>query len=79
MRSSRVACRGRFEFAYGESVQTVKVVVAAPVRLSTDRKSTRNGFSVKFVGRVPGAGGARARVELQAWAGRLEYRSRRPR
>jgi hypothetical protein len=48
----------------------VKVVVAAPVRLSTDRKSTRNGRSVKFLGRVPGAGGARARVELQAWAGR---------
>ena len=46
----------------------MKVIVAAPVRLTTDRKSTRNGRAVKFRGSVPGAGGARTRVELQAWA-----------
>jgi hypothetical protein len=56
-------------FAYGDSVQTVTVVVAAPVRLRTDRKVTRNGRSVTFRGSVPGAGSARTRVELQAWAG----------
>ncbi len=55
-------------FSYGESVQSVKVIVAAPVRLKTDRKNTRNGRAVKFIGSVPGAGTARPRVELQAWA-----------
>ncbi len=44
------------------------MVVAAPVRLKTDRRSTRNGRAVKFIGSVPGAGTARPRVELQAWA-----------
>ena len=53
-------------FSYGDSVQTVKVIVAAPVRLKTDRKSTRNGRSITFTGSVPGAGTARTRVELQA-------------
>lgn len=56
--------------AYGESAQTVQLVVAAPVRLRTDRRRTRNGRSVRFSGSVPGAGSARSRVELQAWAGR---------
>lgn len=55
-------------FAYGDSVQTVKVIVAAPVRLRTSRTSTRNGRSIRFTGSVPGAGGASTRVELQAWA-----------
>jgi hypothetical protein len=55
-------------FSYGDSVQSVKVIVAAPVRLATDRKSTRNGRAIKFTGSVPGAGKARTRVELQAWA-----------
>jgi hypothetical protein len=59
-------------FAYGDASQTVKVIVAAPVRLSTDRKHTRNGRSVRFVGRVPGAGKARTRVELQAWVGKWQ-------
>ena len=54
--------------SYGDSVQTVKVIVAAPVRLTTDRKTTRNGRTIKFKGIVPGAGPARTRVELQAWA-----------
>ncbi len=54
--------------SYGDSVQTVKVIVAAPVRLKTDKKSTRNGRSVTFTGSVPGAGNARTRVELQALA-----------
>jgi hypothetical protein len=49
-------------------VQSVKVIVAAPERLATDRKSTRNGRAIKFTGTVPGAGKARTRVELQAWA-----------
>jgi hypothetical protein len=56
--------------AYGESVQTVKMIVAAPVRLRTNRGRTRNGRTIKFLGTVPGAGAARTRVELQAWAGR---------
>lgn len=56
--------------SYGESTQTVKLIVAAPVRLKTDRKATRNGRSVRFEGTVPGAERARTRVELQAWAGR---------
>lgn len=56
--------------AYGASAQTVKLIVAAPVRLTVNRKATRNGRSVKFSGTVPGTGGARTRVELQAWAGR---------
>ncbi len=55
-------------FSYGDSVQAVKVIVAAPVRLKTDRKRTRNGRAVAFRGTVPGAGSARTRVELQAWA-----------
>ena len=54
--------------SYGDSVQTVKVIVAAPVRLKTDKKSTRNGRSITFTGSVPGAGNARTRVELQALA-----------
>ena len=56
--------------SYGDSVQTVKVIVAAPVRLKTDKKSTRNGRSITFTGSVPGAGNARTRVELQALANR---------
>ena len=56
--------------SYGDSVQTVKVIVAAPVRLKTDKKSTRNGRSIAFTGSVPGAGNARTRVELQALANR---------
>lgn len=55
---------------YGESTQSVKLIVSAPVRLKTDRKATRNGRSVRFEGTVPGAERARTRVELQAWAGR---------
>jgi hypothetical protein len=50
----------------GDSAQTVKVIVAAPIRLKTNRKSTRNGRSITFTGSVPGAGNARTRVELQA-------------
>ena len=49
-------------------MQTLKLVVAAPVRLRTNRKSTRNGRSITFTGSVPGAGKARTRVELQALA-----------
>ncbi|RKQ92075.1 hypothetical protein C8N24_1914 [Solirubrobacter pauli] len=56
--------------AYGDSAQTVKLIVAAPVRFTANRKATRNGRSVRFSGTVPGTGGARTRVELQAWAGR---------
>ncbi|MDA0179014.1 hypothetical protein OJ997_01810 [Solirubrobacter phytolaccae] len=56
--------------AYGASVQTVKLIVAAPVRLKVNRRSTRNGRSVRFSGTVPGTDGARTRVELQAWAGK---------
>lgn len=56
--------------AYGESIKTIKLIVAAPVRLRTNRKTTRNGRSIKFSGSIPGAGDARTRVELQAWAGR---------
>jgi hypothetical protein len=56
-------------FSYGDSVQTVKVIVAAPVRLTVDRKSTRNGRRVAFSGTVPGAGASRTLVELQARAG----------
>ena len=55
-------------FAYGDSVQTVKVIVAAPVRLKVSPTRTRNGRSIKFSGSVPQAGKARTRVELQAWA-----------
>ncbi|MDA0140744.1 carboxypeptidase-like regulatory domain-containing protein [Solirubrobacter deserti] len=58
------------KLAYGDSTQTVKLVVTAPVRLKTDRKRTHNGRSVRFEGSVPGAGTATTRVELQAWAGR---------
>lgn len=56
--------------SYGASVQTIKLIVAAPVRLTTNRRSTRNGRSIRFSGTVPGTEGARTRVELQAWAGR---------
>jgi hypothetical protein len=74
--------QGRFELAvppgpsrelrlsYGSSVQIVRLVVRAPVRLKTNRKRTRNGRSIRFEGSVPGAGTATARVELQARAGR---------
>ena len=55
-------------FAYGDSVQTVKVVVAAPIRMKVSPTKTRNGRSVRFRGSVPQAGKARTRVELQAWA-----------
>jgi hypothetical protein len=55
-------------FAYGDSLQTVKLIVAAPVRLKVSPSKTRNGRSVKFSGNVPQAGRARTRVELQAWA-----------
>jgi hypothetical protein len=54
---------------YGDSTETLKVIVQAPVRLRTDRKSTRNGRAIAFVGSVAGAGAQPARVELQAWAG----------
>ena len=54
--------------SYGDSVQTLKVVVAAPIRFKTNRTSTRNGRSITFTGSVPGAGKARTRVELQALA-----------
>jgi hypothetical protein len=54
--------------AYGGSTQTVNVVVAAPVRLSTNRKQVKNGQTVTFMGHVPSAGRARTRVTLQAWA-----------
>jgi hypothetical protein len=54
--------------SYGDSVQTVKLVVAAPITLKTDKKSTRNGRSITFTGSVPGAGGAKTLVELQALA-----------
>jgi hypothetical protein len=53
-------------FSFGDSVQAVKVIVAAPVRLKANRKSTRNGRSVTFTGSVPQAGDARTQVELQA-------------
>jgi hypothetical protein len=56
--------------SYGEAVQTVKVIVAAPVRFRSNRVSTRNGRSIVFTGSVPGAGNARTRVELQALAHR---------
>jgi hypothetical protein len=53
------------------SVATLRVTVAAPVKLKTNRTSTRNKRSIKFTGSVPGAPkDARARVDLQAWAGR---------
>lgn len=55
-------------FAYGDSAQTVKLIVAAPVRLKVSPTKTPNGRSVKFNGSVPQAGRARTRVELQAWA-----------
>ncbi|WP_169542091.1 hypothetical protein [Solirubrobacter soli] len=54
--------------SYGDSVQTVKVVVAAPIRLKTDKTSTRNGRSITFTGSVPGAENASTLVELQALA-----------
>ncbi|WP_028062956.1 carboxypeptidase-like regulatory domain-containing protein [Solirubrobacter soli] len=54
--------------SYGDSVQTVKVIVAAPIRLKTDKTSTRNGRSITFTGSVPGAEEARTLVELQALA-----------
>ena len=53
---------------YGDAEQTVKLIVAAPIRLSSDRKVTRNGRTITFRGRIPEAGAARARVTLQAWA-----------
>jgi hypothetical protein len=41
------------------------------VKLKTNRTSTRNKRSIKFTGSVPGAPkDARARVDMQAWAGR---------
>jgi hypothetical protein len=54
--------------AYGESAQTVRVVVVAPVDLSTNRKVTRNGRTITFRGRIPEVGNAPVRVALQAWA-----------
>jgi hypothetical protein len=55
-------------FAYGDSAQSVKLIVAAPVRLKVSPTKTRNGRSITFRGSVPQAGKARTRVELQAWA-----------
>jgi hypothetical protein len=54
--------------SYSDSVQTVKVIVAAPIRFKSDKKTTRNGRSITFTGSVPGAGKAKTRVELQALA-----------
>jgi hypothetical protein len=58
----------KIRFAYGDSGQTVSVIVPAPVRLRTNRKNVRNGKRVAFLGSVSGAGRARTRVELQARA-----------
>ena len=49
---------------------TLTTSVAAPVRLSANRKSTRNRRTVAFAGTVPGTPkGARTRIDLQASAG----------
>jgi hypothetical protein len=54
--------------AYGTSEQVVRLTVAAPIQLSTDRPVTRNGRTIRFRGRIPEAGDSRAHVTLQAWA-----------
>jgi hypothetical protein len=54
--------------SYLDSAQTAEVVVPAPLRLTTDRKQTRNGRSITFQGSVAEAGTASTRVTLQAWA-----------
>jgi hypothetical protein len=54
--------------SYLGATQTVRIDVAAPLRLSTDRKRVRNGQTVRFRGHVAQAGTARTRVTLQAWA-----------
>jgi hypothetical protein len=54
--------------AYLNAAQTVKLVVAAPLRLTTNRRMTRNGRTITFTGRIPEAGASQARVTLQARA-----------
>ena len=54
---------------YGASTVTLHLVVRAPVRLAVDTRATRNGRTIHFTGRIPGAPAtAGTRVELQAWA-----------
>jgi hypothetical protein len=54
--------------SFGGSSQTVRVVVAAPVQLSSDRTRTRNGRTITFEGKIPEAGDGHIRVILQALA-----------
>jgi hypothetical protein len=78
--SAKTDAKGRFSvrlkrgvsrevrITYGQSLETVKVIVAAPIRFTSNRTRTRNGRSITFDGSVPGSGKARTRVELQALA-----------
>ena len=52
------------------SVAVLRASVAAPLRLTSNRKSTRNHRSIRFTGSVPGTPkGARTRIDLQALGG----------
>jgi hypothetical protein len=54
--------------SYFDAASIVQLLVPAPLKLTTDRRATRNGRTITFHGRVPESGGARTRVTLQAWA-----------
>jgi hypothetical protein len=54
--------------SYSGSASTLRFNVAAPIRLTTNRKTTRNGRTIKFRGRIPDAATSQTRVTLQAWA-----------
>jgi hypothetical protein len=54
--------------SYGSAGSTLLLQVAAPIRLSSNRRTTRNGRAITFTGRIPESGASDTRVTLQAWA-----------
>jgi hypothetical protein len=54
--------------SYTNSAPTLVLNVAAPVRLRTNRRATRNGRTIAFNGQISEAGSSLTRVTLQAWA-----------
>jgi hypothetical protein len=79
-RTIRIGYRARHaDGAFAHSTD-VGLSVIAPVRLSTDRRTLRNGQAVRFRGSIPGAPrGSRKVVELQVRKGRnwMTFRSTR--
>jgi hypothetical protein len=57
-------------FTSGDSERSVKLLVAAPIRLRAHRLRAGDGRTITFSGTVPGSERTRIRVNLQTWAGR---------